>query len=68
MTSSGSPSEKKTRLFAMAPTSTPRAAAATAAVEAASGSVMISPATPAERRASWTMRLRGERFSVMAPA
>ena len=65
MTSSGSSSDQNTRLFAIAPTSTPSAAAASGAVEAASGSTTMSPAIPAARRESWTRRLRAGSCSVI---
>jgi hypothetical protein len=68
ITRRGAPSAQNTRLFAIAPTSTPSAAAASGAVDAASGSTTISPSIPAARRESWTMRLRAESWSVTRPA
>src|SRR5690242_6039197 len=58
MTSSGSPSARNTRLFAMAPTSQPSAAAAAAAVRAESGSTRTWAVTPASLRCCRTIWLR----------
>jgi hypothetical protein len=49
MTSSGTPSALKIRLFAIAPTSQPSWAAAVAAVGAGSGSSLTWPGTPSSR-------------------
>jgi hypothetical protein len=49
ITSSGSPSASKIRLFAIAPTAQPSCSAALAAVGAADGSSRTSPGTPSER-------------------
>ena len=46
----------------------PELAAASGAVDAASGSTTMSPAIPARRRASWTRRLRAGRSCVTRPA
>ena len=72
MTRSGSPSDQNTRLFAIAPTSTPRAAAASGAVDAASGSTTMSPGMPAARgvvdEAAAGGKVRGHPSSVLGHA
>ena len=57
--SSGSSPTAKTRLLAIAPTGTPRAAAAAAAVRTSAGSTRSSPGAPASARSRATSATRG---------
>lgn len=68
ITSNGDPSAENTRLFAIAPTSQPSCAAASAAVDADSGSTCTDPATLRSARTPANREKSTEAMSTNLPA